>query len=223
MIRIAVLASGGGSNLQALLDRLDALGKDAPAEVSLVISDRAQSYALGRARLRDIPALHLPASSPEGALEQALAAHDIGLVVLAGYLRLVPAAVVRRWAGRVLNVHPALLPAFGGPGMYGHRVHDAVIASGARVSGATVHFVDEQFDRGPIIAQWPVPVPAGDTRDALAARVLAVEHRIYPWCIEAVARETVRLGDDGTVHGALPFDFPRFGVEGPQHPFVPEG
>ncbi|MHB1313083.1 MAG: phosphoribosylglycinamide formyltransferase [Gemmatimonadaceae bacterium] len=210
MTRIAVLASGGGSNLQAILDHLDTLGTRAPGAVALVASDRASAGALARAHARGIAAVHLPAAGPADALEQALDTHDIGLVALAGYLRLVPAGVVRRWRGRLVNVHPALLPAFGGHGMYGHRVHDAVIASGVRVSGATVHFVDEHFDRGPIIAQWPVPVPVGDTASALAARVLAVEHRIYPWCVAALARGDVRLGDDGRVRGALPFGFEAF-------------
>jgi formyltetrahydrofolate-dependent phosphoribosylglycinamide formyltransferase len=217
--RIAVLASGAGSNLQALLEHLDSRGGGTGAMVSLVVSDRGEAQALERARVRGINAVHVPRSAPAETLEQVLAAHDTDLVVLAGYLRLVPAAVVRRWAGRILNVHPALLPAFGGHGMYGHRVHDAVIASGARVSGVTVHFVDEQFDRGAIIAQWPVPVPLDDTPDALAARVLAAEHRVYPWCVEAVASGAVRLGDDGRVQGELPYDFPRFGVEG-GHPFI---
>ncbi len=222
MQRIAVLASGGGSNLQAILDYLDALGADTPAAVGLVISDRAEAYALERARMRGIAAVHLPRTAGDGVLEQLLSDQGADLVALAGYLRLIPAEVVRRWAGKMLNIHPALLPSFGGHGMYGHRVHDAVIASGARLSGATVHFVNEQFDRGAIIAQWPVPVPIGDTARALAERVLRVEHRLYPWCVEAVARGTVRLGDDGRVHGALPYDFPRFGVDGPQHPFVPD-
>lgn len=221
MTRIAVLASGGGSNLHALFEYLDALGATAPATVALVASDRVGSYALERARLRGVPAIHLPAGAPDGALDALLAEHRIDLLVLAGYLRLVPAPVVRRFAGRLLNVHPSLLPAFGGHGMYGHRVHAAVIAAGARLSGATVHFVNEEFDRGAIIAQWPVPVPVGDTADALAARVLAVEHRIFPWCVAAVARGDVRLDANGHVVGALPFDFPRFGVEGPRHPFVP--
>ncbi|MEK7240233.1 MAG: phosphoribosylglycinamide formyltransferase [Gemmatimonadota bacterium] len=221
MTRVAVLASGAGSNLQALLEHLDSRPGSTSAAVSLVVSDRAEAHALERARLRGIPAVHVPRGAPAEALEQELAAHDADLVVLAGYLRLVPAAVVRRWAGRILNVHPALLPAFGGHGMYGHRVHDAVIASGARLSGVTVHFVDEQFDRGAIIAQWPVPVPLDDTADALAARVLAVEHRVYPWCVEAVANGSVRLGDDGKVQGELPYGFSGFAVEG-GHPFVPD-
>jgi formyltetrahydrofolate-dependent phosphoribosylglycinamide formyltransferase len=222
MQRLAVLVSGGGSNLQAILDHLAAQGLDAPATVCVVISDRADAYALERARTRKIATVHVPRTAPEDALEHALAEHSVDLVALAGYLRLIPTAVVRRWHGRILNVHPALLPAFGGHGMYGHRVHEAVLASGARLSGATVHFVNEQFDRGAIVAQWPVPVHADDTPDTLAARVLQVEHKIYPWCVDALARGAVRLGDDGRVYGQLPFDFPRFGVEGPAHPFVPD-
>lgn len=222
MQRLAVLASGGGSNLQAILDYFAAQGPRAPAAVCVVVSDRADAVALERARVRGIAAVHVPRSAPEDALERALADHRADLVALAGYLRLIPTAVVRRWHGRMLNIHPALLPAFGGHGMYGHHVHEAVLASGARLSGATVHFVNEQFDRGAIVAQWPVPVHADDTPDALAARVLQVEHRIYPWCVDALARGEVRLGADGRVQGRLPFDFPRFGVEGPPHPFVPD-
>ena len=105
---------------------------------------------------------------------------DADLVVLAGYLKLLPAPVVRRFRQRAINIHPALLPAFGGPGMYGHRVHEAVLASGATESGVTVHYVDEQFDRGPIIAQRTVPVLPDDTADSLAHRVLAVEHELLP-------------------------------------------
>lgn len=221
MKRIAVLASGAGSNLQALLEHLDALGGSASGAVTLVVSDRAEAPALERARARGISAVHIGRDAPGETLEAELAAHDTDLVALAGYLRLVPASVVRRWAGRILNVHPALLPAFGGHGMYGHRVHEAVIASGARVSGVTVHFVDEQFDRGAIIAQWPVPVQRGDDAAALAARVLAVEHRIYPWCVEAVASGAVRLQDDGRVEGQLPYEFSRFAAEA-GHPFVPD-
>ncbi len=116
-----------------------------------------------------------------------LAGADIDLVVLAGWLQLVPAEVVARYPGRMLNVHPALLPGFAGKGMYGMRVHRAVLGAGVRVSGATVHLVDERYDEGAIVAQWPVPVLPGDTPEALAARVLAVEHRILPLAVEAVA------------------------------------
>ena len=114
--------------------------------------------------------------------------------MLAGWLQLVPSEVVARYHGRMVNVHPALLPAFGGKGMYGKRVHQAVIAAGARVSGATVHLVDERYDEGAILAQWPVPVLPGDTPETLAARVLAVEHRILPLAVEALAREPATEG-----------------------------
>ena len=113
--------------------------------------------------------------------------HRVDLLVLAGYLKLVPAAVIARYRGRIVNVHPALLPAFGGRGMYGHRVHEAVLASGARESGATVHLVDEEYDRGAILAQGRVPVLPGDTPDRLAARVLEVEHRLLPAVVLAAA------------------------------------
>lgn len=199
--RIAVLASGTGSNLQAILEYLDAPGDSRDATVALVASDRAAAGALDRARARGIPALALDAGQRGDGLAELLSAYDIDVIALAGYLRFVPADVTRRWAGRVVNVHPALLPAFGGGGMYGLRVHQAVIAAGVRVTGVTVHFVDEEYDRGPIIAQWPVPVLPDDTAEQLAHRVLAVEHRLYPPALHAVARGTITLGADGRVRG----------------------
>lgn len=198
--RVAVLASGGGSNLQALLDYLDTLGESSRAEVVLVASNRRTAGALERASRRGIATALL---SDDTALEALLDAHGIELVVLAGYLRLVPRAVVKRWRGRMVNVHPALLPAFGGPGMYGQRVHEAVIARGARISGVTVHFVDEQYDHGGIIAQWPVPVFDEDTPETLAERVLRVEHVLFPRVIDAIAAEEIALDDDGLVRGAF--------------------
>jgi folate-dependent phosphoribosylglycinamide formyltransferase PurN len=119
--------------------------------------------------------------------------------VLAGYLRLVPADVVAHFRGRILNVHPALLPAFGGHGMYGHRVHEAVVASQASLTGPTIHYVDERYDEGPVIAQVPVPVLPDDSADTVARRVLDAEHRLYPRVIEAVAAGLVRLGSDNRV------------------------
>ena len=189
--RIAVLASGSGSNLQAILEYFDQLGERKAGSVVLVGSDRPSAGALARARSRGIVAVELEnrAQTSEGGmpLAQALEEYAIDLVVLAGYLRLIPADVVRRYHGRMINVHPALLPAFGGPGMYGLRVHQAVLDAGARVSGVTVHHVSEEFDRGAIIAQWPVPVLAGDDAQTLAARVLRVEHVLFPRVVDAVA------------------------------------
>jgi len=182
-VRVAVLVSGGGTNLQALLDALH----DSPlARVARVISSRADAGALERARRASVPTAVL--RDPGDPAELLAALGDAQLVVLAGYLKLVPAAVVSRFRGRMINIHPALLPEFGGPGMYGQHVHDAVLASGATESGATVHFADEEFDRGKIIAQERVPVRPGDTPDSLAARVLEAEHRLLPRVVLDLAK-----------------------------------
>jgi formyltetrahydrofolate-dependent phosphoribosylglycinamide formyltransferase len=206
--RVAVLASGGGSNLQALLDYADEFADACAYEVALVLSNRADAGALERARRHDVAA-HVLADPTDGdALDALLRAHDVALVVLAGYLKLVPAAVTRRFRGRMLNVHPSLLPSFGGPGMYGRRVHAAVLAAGARLSGATVHFVDEVYDRGAIAAQWPVPVLDGDTPERLAERVLRVEHLLLPRIVDRVAAGALTLGDDDRATGTWSPDVP---------------
>ena len=178
-------ASGRGSNLEALLRTL---GPGAPARVVLVLSDRTAAGALTLARSHGVPTQTFtdPASPDEwlAALDGAQA----DLVVLAGYLKLVPAGVIERYRGRIVNIHPALLPAFGGRGMYGRRVHEAVLASGARESGASVHLVDEVYDRGEVLARARVPVLPDDDPDRLAARVLEVEHRLLPAVVLAAAR-----------------------------------
>ena len=182
-VRVAVLVSGGGTNLQALLDALH----DSPiARVTRVISNRPDAGALERARRAGVPTTVLRDANDPAELQSALGGAQ--LVVLAGYLKLVHSSVVARFRGRMINVHPALLPAFGGPGMYGPRVHEAVLASGAKESGATVHYVDEAFDRGAIIAQEKVPVQKGDTAETLAARVLEAEHRLLPKVVLDLAR-----------------------------------
>jgi formyltetrahydrofolate-dependent phosphoribosylglycinamide formyltransferase len=187
--RIAVLASGGGSNLQAILDYFDTLGDSHGSRVVVVASNRAQSGALARATARDIPTAVLRSpNQPDGAsLGDVLDRHGVDLIVLAGYLKLLPPDVVKRFEGRMINVHPALLPAFGGHGMYGHHVHRAVLASGVKITGVTVHFVNDVYDTGRIIAQWPVPVFANDDVASLAARVLRVEHLLYPRVVHAIA------------------------------------
>jgi phosphoribosylglycinamide formyltransferase 1 len=188
-VRLAVLASGGGSNLQAIIDHLHASGGPPVAEVALVASNRSGAGALGRARERGIPAAVIddPADGP--ALLALLESRHVDCIALAGYLKLVPREVTARWRGRIVNIHPALLPKFGGAGMYGRRVHEAVIAAGETQSGATVHQVDDAYDRGTIIAQERVPVEPGDTPESLAARVLAAEHRLYPRTLHELARK----------------------------------
>ena len=183
-VRVAVLVSGGGTNLQALLD---ALHSSPVARIARVISNRPDAGALARAQRAKVPTVVLREPRDAGELLGVL--QDIEIVVLAGYLKLVPADVVRRFRGRMINIHPALLPDFGGAGMYGHRVHEAVLASGAKESGPTVHFVDEEFDRGAIIDQERVPVKPGDTADTLAARVLEAEHRLLPRVVLELARQ----------------------------------
>jgi formyltetrahydrofolate-dependent phosphoribosylglycinamide formyltransferase len=188
-VPVAVLVSGGGSNLQSLLD---ALRESRLARIVQVVSSRAGAGALERARRAGVPSIVL--RDPGDADELMAALGDARLGILAGYLKRVPAPVVARFRWRLINIHPALLPEFGGAGMYGRRVHEAVLASGARVSGATAHYVDEEFDRGPIIAQWPVPVLANDTPDSLAARVLKVEHQLLALVVEELARRGVPEG-----------------------------
>jgi formyltetrahydrofolate-dependent phosphoribosylglycinamide formyltransferase len=170
---------------------------DGPAEIVLVITDKAEAPGLEHARCRGIPVTVLAdPAAPEEWL-QALHEKNIDLLVLAGYLKLVPAGVVAAYRARIMNTHPSLLPAFGGKGMYGPRVHRAVLASGVRETGVTIHLVDEAYDRGPILAQSRVPVREDDTPERLAARVLEAEHRLLPAVVLATARagRPVPLGE----------------------------
>ena len=186
-VRIAVLASGGGTNLQAIIDFLSARGEDAPGRVVLVAANRADAPALARARAASLPAETFNAGDDGAELIALLRRYRIDLVVLAGYLKRVPPAATAAYKGRIINVHPGLLPEFGGAGMYGAKVHSAVIASKSRTTGVTAHFVDDEYDHGPVIAQWRVRVNDGDTPETLAARVLEVEHILYPRVVEMIA------------------------------------
>lgn len=182
--RVAVAVSGRGSNLIALCDDL---ATNDSARVVLVLADRP-AVALDRARDRGIPT-HLLADYRDGAeWRRILAKAACDVLVLTGYLRLVPADVVAAMHGRIINVHPALLPKYGGQGMHGGRVHQAVIAAGDQESGATVHLVDESYDRGTILAQGRIAVPTNATVESLAATVLTVEHRLLPAAVRAAAR-----------------------------------
>ncbi len=189
--RLAVLASGGGSNLEAIARYLDAEGTKAPVRLAVVISNRASAPALEKARARGIPAVHLRNPSDSAELEGILKHHKIDLIALAGYLKLVPVQVVCAFAGKILNVHPALLPAHGGAGMYGLRVHQAVLDAGETLTGVTVHLVDNEYDHGAVLAQYAVPVLKTDAAATLAARVLQAEHAFYPRIICAFVAGTV--------------------------------
>ena len=184
-MRVAVAVSGRGSNLEALFARL---GNGDEARIVLVLSDRPDAPALDRARDRGVAAITLTDWRRADEWLLALEAQSADLLVLAGFLKLVPSEVIARYRGRIINVHPALLPAFGGKGMYGMRVHEAVLQSGAAETGCTVHLVEEAYDRGMILAQARVPVLPGDNGQLLASRVLEQEHRLMPAVVLAVAR-----------------------------------
>ncbi len=196
MKRLAVFVSGHGSNLRSI--HAAATAGDIPAQVALVVTDKPDCPAAAFAGRNGIQVLQFPAPgrAPQ-ALSETFQQLGIDMVLLAGYLQRVPAELVRAYPKAMLNIHPALLPAFGGFGYYGRRVHEAVIASGAKYSGVTVHFVDEDYDHGPIVAQAVVPVHSDDTPDTLAARVLEQEHRLYPQVVAALCAGSVSWREDG--------------------------
>jgi len=187
MLKIAVFASGGGTNLQSLIDA--AKQKQIPGEISAVISNNSKAYALVRAAENDIPTYHISGKThPDpgdfaSELSNILSDRQVNLIVLAGFMKLLPPNVIQTFRNRIINIHPALLPKFGGKGMYGMNVHNAVIESGEKISGATVHFVNEIYDSGKILIQRTVPVAHDDTPESLAARVLKVEHMILPMAV----------------------------------------
>jgi len=191
-LALGVLASGRGSNLQAILDAC--ARPDFPARVAVVISDRERAPALERARAAGVEALWLnpkdfgDREAYDAALVRELHTRAVGLVCQAGWMRILSPVYVRAFHGRALNIHPSLLPAF--PGLHAQR---QALQHGVRISGATVHFTDEGVDTGPIIVQAAVPVEPGDTEDTLAARILTVEHRIYPEAIRLFAEGRLRI------------------------------
>lgn len=189
MLKTAVLVSGGGTNLQALIDS-SARGETPHVQLALVVSNNANAYALERARCAGIRAEYVEKSGFEERLNALLAEEGIGLIVLAGFLRILSEEFTRRWAGRMINIHPSLIPSFCGAGYYGLHVHEAALARGVKVTGATVHFVNEIPDGGEIIAQRAVEVLPGDTPETLQKRVMErAEWKILPAAAEAVAAE----------------------------------
>ena len=186
-MRTAVLVSGGGTNLQALIDTA-ARGEMPSVELALVVSNSAGAFALERAKRAGIRAEYLEKAGFEERLEALLREEGIGLIVLAGFLRILSEDFTRRWAGRIINIHPSLIPSFCGAGFYGLRVHEAALERGVKVTGATVHFVNEIPDGGEIIAQRAVEVLPGDTPEALQRRVMErAEWIILPQAAEKVA------------------------------------
>jgi phosphoribosylglycinamide formyltransferase-1 len=196
-LKLGVLASGRGSNLQSIIDRCAAGTID--AEVAVVISDMPAAYALERARQAGIPALGIDRKqfpdreSFDRSVAAELQAYGVELLILAGYMRIMTEVLVTPYLGRMMNIHPALAPAFSGKGMHGIRVHEAVLDYGAKITGLTVHFVELEVDMGPIILQRCVPVREDDTPETLSARVLIEEHEVYPEAIQLYAQGRLRI------------------------------
>ena len=196
-LHIAIFASGSGSNAEAIIEAAQS-GK-LHARISLIISDKLNAGVLARARNHGIEAQVISPvsfSSEEAYLEALLGLldhHKINFIALAGYLKKIPALLVDRFLGRMTNIHPSLLPSFGGPGMYGKHVHKAVRERGVQWTGVTVHFVDHDYDSGPILLQRTVPVYQHDSVEDIAARVLSVEHQIYPEALRLIAEGHVTL------------------------------
>jgi len=194
-LQIAVLLSGSGTSLENLLEKIDA--GEVPGEVCVVIASKTKAFGLERARRRGIPALAIPrkqhpdVSEFNDAIHAALEKYEIDLVLLLGFLS--PFETRGRFEGRTMNVHPALIPAFCGKGFYGHRVHQEVIESGVKLTGATVHFVDAEYDHGPIILQEAVEVRDEDTPESLAERVQAVERRLVPEAVRLFAESKLTI------------------------------
>ena len=201
MLRVGVLVSGGGTNLQAILDAIDA-GTIRNAKVEVVISNNAGAFALERAKKHGIPAECLSpkefASREEfnEALVAKIDSYHLDLIVLAGYLVKIPAAMIEKYRNKIINIHPSLIPSFCGKGFYGLKVHEGALARGVKVTGATVHFVDEGTDTGPIILQKPVAVEEGDTPEILQRRVMEqAEWIILPQAIDLIANGRVSVAD----------------------------
>lgn len=196
---LGVLASHAGTNFQSILDRCQT--GEISAQVGVVISNNSRSGVIQRAKQAGIQACHLSRATHGDAVDEAithtLLAAGVELVVLAGYMKKLGPRLLNAFCKRVINVHPSLLPAFGGKGMYGLRVHQAVLDSGCRMTGVSVHLVDGEYDHGQVIAQEAVPVLPGDTADVLARRVLKMEHRLYPSVVRRWALGQISVVDGG--------------------------
>lgn len=192
-LNLAVLISGSGSNLQALIDACASPAY--PAQINAVISNRPDAYGLERAKAAGIPAFVIDHKDFNGredfeaALQSKLSEYPVDLICLAGFMRILTAGFIHQWPGKIINTHPALLPKFGGEGMFGENVHQAVLEAGERESGASIHYVIPEVDQGEVIVQKTVPVEPEDTAQSLAARVIAQEHIAYPEAVRMIAEK----------------------------------
>ena len=204
-LKLGVFASGRGSNFKAILKAIQ--NGQLNVEIKLLLSNNPEAGAIETAKANQIPTTVLSSKHFEtrelfvDAMLSALDQHGVQMIVLAGYMKKIPAELISAYRNRIINIHPALLPSFGGKGMYGHHVHEAVLERGCKVTGVTVHLVDEVYDNGPIVAQRCVPVEEGDTADTLAERVLKVEHQLYAEVLQPFAEGRVKVEEKrATIH-----------------------
>ncbi|MEO8112759.1 MAG: phosphoribosylglycinamide formyltransferase [Phenylobacterium sp.] len=197
-LKLGFLASGNGSSARAIAAAAQA--GELAAELRLLVSNNRTAPALAFAAQASIPSLCIPTQAdPDAAdarLAHEMASHGVELIILSGYLRQLGPRTLRRYAGRVLNIHPGPLPEFGGHGMYGRRVHEAVLAAGAVESGVTIHLVDEEYDHGPVVARRSVPVSPGDTPETLQARVTAIEPALFVETLQKISAGTLKLPEN---------------------------
>ncbi|MFU0800757.1 MAG: phosphoribosylglycinamide formyltransferase [Xylanivirga thermophila] len=197
MKRLGILISGGGTDLQSIIDNIK--NGYIPAEIGVVISNKKDAYGLVRAKDNGIPAVYLCKKHYKNneefnlAILDQLQQYNIDYVVLAGYLNILSSDVIRAYPNKIINIHPSLIPSFCGKGFYGEKVHQAVLDYGVKVTGATVHFVDEGTDTGPIILQQPVMIKEDDDPESLSSRVLEVEHRILPDAVKLLVEDRLKI------------------------------
>lgn len=196
-INIGVLVSGGGSNLQALIDAVEK--GEIEGKIALIISSNPEAYALERARKHSIEGIYIGKNNYPSLAERSnrileiLKERNIDLIVLAGYMNQLGTEIIQSFSNRIINIHPSLIPSFCGKGFYGQRVHQAALDYGVKITGATVHFVDEGMDTGPIILQEAVAVEVEDTVETLGAKVLAIEHKLLPQAVKLFAEDRLRV------------------------------
>jgi phosphoribosylglycinamide formyltransferase-1 len=196
-VKIGVLISGSGTNLQSLIDNIET--GNIKGKIAVVISNRKDAYGLNRARQKNIDALYIRQKDYESfenfndAIIDELKKHNVELVVLAGYLKILTSKFIEEYRNRIINIHPSLIPAFCGKGYYGIKVHEEVIKYGVKLSGATVHFVDEEADTGPIIIQEAVEVGYEDTAETLQQKVLKIEHKILPLAVKYYCEGKIQI------------------------------